>query len=282
LPGNDDDAMNILLASMVHSEIIRLNPGDPTADRGVKRARFVVIKQNVLPAILVEGGFVSNRMEAARVNRPDYRQTLADAIARGVIRFVNVMGDRRLPLPGPSQVEENVAEAPAPRAIAVVPPAPSGLARESRGVRPVPVVASTNSVAATPGHKLRKTRKTLASKKDKLNPGTNAVPVAPNTPAVTSSSDSENTTTFRPTPKATSTPLDLAEPATPTPSAGGDKAGAEPDEPPTVNIYPTGSAKSPGGAEDPGPAPSSPPSSVHGGNATTNSAPSTPEPTSAP
>jgi N-acetylmuramoyl-L-alanine amidase len=62
---------------MVHSEIIKLNPGDPTADRGVKRARFVVIKQNVLPAILVEGGFVSNHMEAARVNRPDYRQSLA-------------------------------------------------------------------------------------------------------------------------------------------------------------------------------------------------------------
>jgi N-acetylmuramoyl-L-alanine amidase len=94
LPGNDDDAANILLASMVHSEIIRLNPGDPSADRGVKRARFVVIKQNVLPAILVEGGFVSNRMEAARVNRSDYRHDLAEAIARGIIRFVDVMGDR--------------------------------------------------------------------------------------------------------------------------------------------------------------------------------------------
>jgi N-acetylmuramoyl-L-alanine amidase len=71
LPGNDYDTQNILLASMVHSEIIKLNPGDATADRGVKRARFVVIKQNVLPAILVEGGFVSNHFEAARVNRPD-------------------------------------------------------------------------------------------------------------------------------------------------------------------------------------------------------------------
>ena len=83
LPGNDYDTQNILLASMVHSEIVKLNPGDATADRGVKRARFVVIKQNVLPAILVEGGFVSNHMEAARVNRPDYRQSLAQAIARG-------------------------------------------------------------------------------------------------------------------------------------------------------------------------------------------------------
>jgi len=47
LPGNDYDTQNILLASLVHSEIVRLNPGDATADRGVKRARFVVIKMNV-------------------------------------------------------------------------------------------------------------------------------------------------------------------------------------------------------------------------------------------
>ena len=37
LPGNDYDTQNIVLASMVHSEIIKLNPGDATADRGVKR-----------------------------------------------------------------------------------------------------------------------------------------------------------------------------------------------------------------------------------------------------
>ena len=123
LPGNDDDTLNILLASMVHSEIIKLNPGDATADRGVKRARFVVIKQNVLPAILVEGGFVSNHMEAARVNRPDYRQSLAQAIARGVIRFINVMGDRHMQLP-----EGNPAP---PKPIAVTPPpAPSGMAHD--------------------------------------------------------------------------------------------------------------------------------------------------------
>ena len=37
LTGNDNDAVNILLASAVHSEIIKLNPGDPSMDRGVKR-----------------------------------------------------------------------------------------------------------------------------------------------------------------------------------------------------------------------------------------------------
>ena len=175
LPGNDYDALNILLASMVHSEIIRLNPGDPTADRGVKRARFVVIKQNVLPAILVEGGFVSNRMEAARVNRPDYRQALAQAIARGILRFVNVMGDRHMSLP---EEQPEMAPAPPPRAIAVTPPlAPAGLARDSSGVKkttypvakPVNLAGSTGTTTST-SHKSRKHKKTSTPTVTPLTP----------------------------------------------------------------------------------------------------------------
>ena len=48
---------------------------------------------------------------------------LAQAIARGVIRFVNVMGDRHMQLPGSGE------EAAPPIAVAP-PPAPSGLAHD--------------------------------------------------------------------------------------------------------------------------------------------------------
>jgi len=206
LPGNDYDTVNILLASMVHSEIIKLNPGDATADRGVKRARFVVIKQNVLPAILVEGGFVSNHMEAARVNRSDYRQSLAQAIARGVIRFVNVMGDRHLQLP------DEGADAPAPRATPVVPTAPSGLAHDPANGKvkasSTTTTVTTTSSSTSASHKVKK-KKTTATPE----PPTASSP-GPNTP---------------------SGALNLSEPATPAPSAGAEKASAEPDEPPTVN-----------------------------------------------
>jgi hypothetical protein len=231
LPGNDYDTQNILLASMVHSEIIKLNPGDATADRGVKRARFVVIKQNVLPAILVEGGFVSNHMEAARVNRPDYRQSLAQAIARGVIRFVNVMGDRHLQLPGMSP--DRGAPAPVPRPIAVEqPPAPSGLAHDPANGRIRALGVSSSATATSPAaptatisiHKSKKKKKTVASS---LNSATK--PEADNK-------------------SSASTPggaLNLSEPATPAPSPGAEKAPPEPDEPPTVTIY---SADSPGTA----------------------------------
>ena len=206
LPGNDYDTQNILLASMVHSEIIKLNPGDASADRGVKRARFVVIKQNVLPAILVEGGFVSNHMEAARVNRSDYRQSLAQAIARGVIRFVNVMGDRHLQLP------DEGADAPAPRATPVVPTAPSGLAHDPANGKvkasSTTTTVTTTSSSTSASHKVKK-KKTTATPE----PPTASSP-GPNTP---------------------SGALNLSEPATPAPSAGAEKASAEPDEPPTVN-----------------------------------------------
>jgi N-acetylmuramoyl-L-alanine amidase len=228
LPGNEYDAANILLASMVHSEIVRLNPRDPTADRGVKRARFVVIKQNVLPAILVEGGFVSNRMEAARVNTPNYRQSLAQAIARGLIRFINVMGNRRMSLPND---EENEPPAvPAARPIAVAPPAPAGLASQSPRAYPV----------ATPvtqaGHHTKKGRKNALVKGKKKHAHVAAHASAPATSAATA---------IAPAGPAGDS-LNLREPAIPAPTPGADKAPPEPDEPPTVNIYPTTPAKSSG------------------------------------
>jgi N-acetylmuramoyl-L-alanine amidase len=233
LPGNEYDAANILLASMVHSEIVRLNPGDATADRGVKRARFVVIKQNVLPAILVEGGFVSNRMEAARVNTPNYRQDLAQAIARGLIRFANVMGNRRLSLFSDDQESEPT---PAPQPAAVM-PAPSGLATD-HAPRAYPVAQAVTpqpgTVATTTGHHMKKGKKNALAKgkkkhASKLAPGT--VQASTSTPAAQTPASS----------------LNLAEPAVPTLTPGADKAPPEPDEPPTVNIYPTTSSKSPGG-----------------------------------
>jgi len=243
LPGNDDDTLNIALASMVHSEVIRLNPGDSSADRGVKRARFVVIKQNVLPAILVEGGFVSNRMESQRVDRPDYRQSLATAIARGVIRFVNVMGDRNLSLPGGGGSSRNDDDTPAPKtapkAAPVVPPAPSGLAHD-------PLTAKTSASAPAPSSEAKPT--TPKSSKKSKKKTTEDAPKTPapsaDAPATPAPAPQETAPPPAPAPSAPSSPaLDLKEPTTPAPAPGADKAPAEPDEPPTVNIYPTTPSK---------------------------------------
>lgn len=247
LPGNDYDPLNILLASMVHSEIIKLNPGDSTADRGVKRARFVVIKQNVLPAILVEGGFVSNRMEAAEINTSGYRQRLAEAIARGAIRFANVMGGKKMPIPA-SISEDNPPEPPPapPKKIAQ---ASSSPAHNSPAVK-TPVskngdkTESAHSAAKSSGSDSTASTAPAKTKKSKGKKSAVASNDAAPSPA--------------PTASTSSTPLNLADPAPPTPSPGADKAAPEPDEPPVVNIYSTTPIPS-SSASDPPPVSTSPP-----------------------
>jgi N-acetylmuramoyl-L-alanine amidase len=230
LPGNDYDTQNILLASIVHSEITKLNPGDATADRGVKRARFVVIKQNVLPAILVEGGFVSNHMEAARVNQGNYRQNLAQAIARGVIRFANVMSDRHMQLP--SSNDDLGESAPAPKVTPLVPPAPTGLANDPangkiKAVAAKPGDASTTPTAST--HKSKKAKKTAAT------PDTSKPTVLAPSPTLSPVPATNIVTDVKPPAASSANSLNLAEPAAPTLSPGADKAPPEPDEPPTVS-----------------------------------------------
>ena len=58
-----------------------------TKDRGVKGARFYVLKGADMPAILIEVGFVSNRQDAVRLKNSSYREELAKAIARGILGY---------------------------------------------------------------------------------------------------------------------------------------------------------------------------------------------------
>jgi N-acetylmuramoyl-L-alanine amidase len=91
-PGNVRDIHNMLLAYMVHQSII--NNMD-TTDRGVKRARFVVLKEIDKPGILIECGFLSNRGEEKRIRSPAYRETIAQNIASGIVKFVGHVNPRK-------------------------------------------------------------------------------------------------------------------------------------------------------------------------------------------
>lgn len=55
--------------------------------RGVKPARFVVLREAWMPAVLVEVGYVSNRAEAQRLASPAYRQAVAEAIGNGIALY---------------------------------------------------------------------------------------------------------------------------------------------------------------------------------------------------
>ncbi len=71
-------------ASLIQKELIR---SVGAVDRGVKTANFSVLRHTRHPAILVEGGFVSNNTERSAMLDPRFRQTVAESIARGVMQF---------------------------------------------------------------------------------------------------------------------------------------------------------------------------------------------------
>lgn len=82
--GHALEPVNFTLANAVqHALTGRLN----VEDRGVKRARFVVLKDAATPGILIEGGFLTNPAEAARIADPKWRESLAAAIAAGILEY---------------------------------------------------------------------------------------------------------------------------------------------------------------------------------------------------
>lgn len=83
-PGNAVDVPSLALSlSIYHSMLGNI----PEADRGIKHARFAVIRLSTVPAVLIEGGFVSSTDEARLIALPSWRQKLAEAIVSGVENY---------------------------------------------------------------------------------------------------------------------------------------------------------------------------------------------------
>lgn len=76
---------SLRLAQVIHASVVQ-NTG--SADRGVRQARFYVIRNTSMPAVLVETGFVTGQNDAARLGDPAYRSQMAGAIARGILLYV--------------------------------------------------------------------------------------------------------------------------------------------------------------------------------------------------
>ena len=79
-----------LLAKRIQKQILKVSPGSP--DRGVKQGRFYVIKNTKMPAVLVEIGFLTGRLDARRLEKPVHRKRIAFAIAKGIIEYLNKVG----------------------------------------------------------------------------------------------------------------------------------------------------------------------------------------------
>ncbi len=58
--------------------------------RGIKEANFAVIRETTMPAILIEGGFLSNPQERDKVYTPRYQRQVAKGIAEGIDHYLSL------------------------------------------------------------------------------------------------------------------------------------------------------------------------------------------------
>jgi N-acetylmuramoyl-L-alanine amidase len=61
-------------------------------NRGVKQARFYVLRNSAMPAVLVETGFVTNSYDASILANPAQQSRMAQAIAQGILQYLRDNG----------------------------------------------------------------------------------------------------------------------------------------------------------------------------------------------
>lgn len=94
LPGHDHENASLGLATSIqHSLLGNLQE----FDRGVKRARFAVLKLVKSASVLIEGGFLSNAENGKQIHDPIWRRGLAESIADGIEAYRGLATYRRIP-----------------------------------------------------------------------------------------------------------------------------------------------------------------------------------------
>ena len=90
--GNVYDAANAVLGFSIQSNLIKTAK---RSDRGLRRARFAVLKNAPCPAALVECGFLSNPEEEALMIDANYREAAARGISNGIIGYITLVNRAR-------------------------------------------------------------------------------------------------------------------------------------------------------------------------------------------
>ena len=89
---NRDEGESLLFAYQIQKSLVG-NLG--AEDRGVRRARFAVLRDARMPAILIEGGYMTNPYEGKQIYTAAYRHQMVQAIVKGILAY------QKLTLPPP-------------------------------------------------------------------------------------------------------------------------------------------------------------------------------------
>ena len=90
--GNRHDAANTILAYYVHKSL-RTSTG--ASDRGIRRARFAVLRDASCPAVLVECGFISHAKTLELLRSTWYLDRIAQGIADGIVGYAKLVDSSR-------------------------------------------------------------------------------------------------------------------------------------------------------------------------------------------
>lgn len=159
VPNNQFNHSNSALGSQIQRALVGITRAE---DRGLKRARFVVLRNSAMPAALVECGFLSNPREEQKLATPSYRETVAQGIAQGILNYFALVGRAKIELGAPliqaptrvaAWVPPSPATAPTPMAArawgATAAPA-MAVAAPARAMVPAPAPAPAATVSAEP------------------------------------------------------------------------------------------------------------------------------------
>ena len=103
-PANRQEDESLLFAYQIQKALVQ-NLG--ANDRGVRRARFAVLRDARMPAILIEGGYMTHPYESRKIYSSAYRRQMAQAIVKGILAY------QKLTLPPPPAVSPAINHHPA-------------------------------------------------------------------------------------------------------------------------------------------------------------------------
>jgi len=99
VPGRDASlaAADAALGFFLQRHVVRTAA---TQDRGLRRARFLVLRDAPCPAALVECGFLTDPVDAGLIAEPAHRSRIAEGIARGILDYLLLLQRIQVARPG--------------------------------------------------------------------------------------------------------------------------------------------------------------------------------------
>ena len=89
--GNLENARNVLLA---HQMLKSITAALPLEDLGVKRSHYEVLRQARMPAVLIEGGFMTDPLDAKNIYDPAFRQRMARSLVNGILAYQDAVWEK--------------------------------------------------------------------------------------------------------------------------------------------------------------------------------------------